>query len=196
MGEIRSALEIALEKAEKIGKASKEELRAQECREKGQRLAARYLNEADFDLAGEIARLSPEEKIPVLRGLVEVLVRNLVLPRDEYALKEVRRALSGLEVVFSAFPEVRNLTREIDRLLSQYLNHREALYQQLKQQFEAQLSDVEKALSDQMGVKVKVDVEMQPQFQEEWRKLRDQLDPQYQQQLDYLKGIFEKALGT
>ncbi len=197
MGEIKSALEIALEKAEKIGKASKEELRAQEWKEKGQRLAARFLSEeGDLDLAEEIARLSPEEKVPVLRGLVEVFLRNIVLPRDEYALKEIRKALSGLETVFSAFPEVKNLTQEIDRLLSQYLNHREALYQQLKQQFEAQVSGVEEALSNQMGVKVKVDVEMQPQFQEEWRKVRDQLDPQYQRQLDYLKGIFEKALGA
>ncbi len=197
MGEIKSALEIALEKAERIGKASREELQAQAWKEKGQRLAARFLSaEEELNLAEEIARLSPEEKLPVLRGLVEVLVRNIVLPRDEYALKEVRKALSGLETVFSAFPEVKNLTQEIDRLLTQYLNHREALYQQLKQQFEAQMAGVEEALSNQMGVQVKVEVEMQPQFQEEWRKVRDQLDPQYQQQLDYLKGIFEKALGA
>ncbi|QJA06160.1 hypothetical protein FVE67_04810 [Thermosulfurimonas marina] len=196
MGEIKSALEIALEKAEKIGKASKEELRAQELREKGQRLAARYLSpEGEVDLAAEIAKLSPEERLPVVRGVVETLLRNIVLPRDEMALKDCQKALQGLEAVFSAFPEIKNLTREIEKLLQQYLNHREALYQQLKQQFETQLAGVEEALSNQMGVKVKVEVEMHPQFQEEWRKVRDQLDPQYQRQLDYLKGIFERALS-
>ncbi|RUM88691.1 MAG: hypothetical protein DSZ24_03010 [Thermodesulfatator sp.] len=196
MGEIKSTLEIALEKAEKLGKASKEELRAQELRERGQRLAARYLSpEEEVDLATEMARLSSEERLPVVRGMVEVLLRNVVLPRDEFALQEAQKALKGLETVFAAFPEVKNLTQEIERLLKQYLQHRESLYQQLKQQFEAQLSGVEEALSSQMGVRVKVDAELQPQFQEEWRKIRDQLDPEYQRQLDYLKGIFERALS-
>jgi len=197
MGEIKSALEIALEKAEKIGRATKEELQVQAWREKGQRLAARFLSpDKEVDLSAEISRLSPEERPHVLQGLIDIFLRNLVLPRDEFSLKEFRKALSGLEAVFAAFPEVKHLTGEIDRLLTQYLQHRESLYQQLKQQFETQVAGVEEALSQQMGVKVKVEAEMHPQFQEEWRKLRDQLDPQYQRQLDYLKDIFRRALGA
>ncbi len=196
MAEIKSALEIALEKAEKIGKASKEELKAQEWKEKGQRLAARFLKQEQVDLVRELSEVPPEGKAPLVRGLVEIFLRNIVLPRDEYVLKDARRALEGLNLVFSAFPEVKNLTREIEKLLSQYLQHREALYQQLKQQFEAQLSGMEEALSQQMGVQVKVEAEMHPQFQEEWRKIRDQLDPQYQKQLDYLKNIFRRVLGA
>ncbi len=194
MGEIKSALEIALEKAERLGKASRAELRAEELKEKGQRLAAQFLSEEEVDIEAEIRNLPAEDRPAFLRGLVETFLRNIVLPRDEYALENVRRALAGLEQTFAASPEVKQLTTEIDRLLSQYLQHRQALYQQLKQQFETQFSSVEEALSDQMGVKVKVDVEMQPQFQEEWRKLRDQLDPQYERQLDYLKAIFERAI--
>ncbi|OAQ20983.1 DUF6657 family protein [Thermosulfurimonas dismutans] len=196
MGEIKSALEIALEKAEKIGRASREELKLEELKEKGQRLAAKFLNsEEEIDLAAEIARLNPSEKGPFIKGIIFTLLRNINLPRDEYALEGAKKALLGLEIVFSAFPDVKQLTQEIERLLSQYLQHRKALYEQLKQQFESQLAGVEEALRNQMGVQVQVDVEMQPQFQEEWRKVRDQLDPQYERQLEYLKNIFAKALN-
>lgn len=195
MGEIKSALEIALEKAERIGRASREELKREELREKGQRLAARFLRSKEpVDLAGETASLKPSERGPFLKGLVLTLLKNINLPRDEYALEEAKKALSGLEQIFSSFPQVKQLTREIEGLLGQYLQHRQGLYAQLKQQFEAQLAGVEESLSQQMGVQVKVDVEMQPKFQEEWQKVRDQLDPQYQRQLEYLKKIFEKAV--
>lgn len=127
--------------------------------------------------------------------MIFTLLRNVNLPRDEYALEGAKKALLGLEIVFSSFPEVKQLTKEIERLLSQYLQHRKALYEQLKQQFESQLAGVEEALRNQMGIQVQVDVEMQPQFQEEWRKVRDQLDPQYERQLEYLKNIFAKALN-
>ncbi|HIE33087.1 MAG TPA: hypothetical protein EYP81_03455 [Thermodesulfobacteriaceae bacterium] len=196
MGEIKSALEIALEKAEKIGRASREELKLEELKEKGQRLAAKFLSsEEEIDLAAEIARLNPSEKGPFIKGVIFTLLRNVNLPRDEYALEGAKKALLGLEIVFSSFPEVKQLTQEIERLLSQYLQHRKALYEQLKQQFESQLAGVEEALRNQMGIQVQVDVEMQPQFQEEWRKVRDQLDPQYERQLEYLKNIFAKALN-
>lgn len=196
MGEIKSALEIALEKAEKIGRASREELKLEELKEKGQRLAAKFLSsEEEIDLAAEIARLNPSEKGPFIKGVIFTLLRNVNLPRDEYALEGAKKALLGLEIVFSSFPEVKQLTKEIESLLSQYLQHRKALYEQLKQQFESQLAGVEEALRNQMGVQVQVDIEMQPQFQEEWRKVRDQLDPQYERQLEYLKNIFAKALN-
>ncbi len=193
MGEIKSAIEIAMEKAEKIGKASKEELIATELEEKGQRTAAKYLSDEDINLLDEIRKYPPKENLHFLKGLVKTFLRNVVLPRDEYALKNAKKALRGLEEAFSAFPEMRQVTAEIERLLEQYLRHRESLYAQLKEQFEAQFSEVEEALSDQMGVRVKVDVESQPQFQEEWKKIRDQLDPQYERQLEYLKALFEKA---
>ncbi len=194
MGEIKSALEIALEKAEKIGKASKEELQAQEWQDRGRRLAAKFLGGEEVKIEEELGRLSPKERLPFLQGLLDTLLRNVVLPRDQVAMDQVKRALAGLEAVFASFPEVKRLTQEIERLLTQYLQHREGLYQQLKQQFEAQLAGMEEALAQQMGVQVKVEVELQPKFQEEWRKIRDQLDPQYERQLRYLKDIFRQAL--
>ncbi len=44
MADIKSALELALERAERFGKASKEELAAAEYQEQGRRLAVNFLD--------------------------------------------------------------------------------------------------------------------------------------------------------
>ena len=192
--EIKSTLEIVLEKVEKMGKASKEELRREELIKEGRRLAAKFLQEKDFSLIKALAEKSTEDRPFILKGAVDTLVRNIVFPRDEQALAEIEKALLGLEQLFSAFPQVKQLTAEIKKLLLLYYQQQKQLYEQLKQQFQVQMSEVEEALKQQYGEQIKVDVEMQPKFQEEWRKLKGKLEEQYRQQLDYLKGLFYKML--
>lgn len=192
--EIKSTLEIVLEKVEKLGKASKEELRREELIKEGRRLAAKFLNEKDFSLLKALATVKPEDKPLILRGMVDTLVRNIVFPRDEHAIAEIERALLGLEQVFAAFPQVKQLTAEIKKLLLLFYQQQKQIYEQFKQQFKAQFSEVEEALKEQYGEQIKVDIEMQPKFQEEWRKIKGQLEEQYRQQLDYLKGLFYKML--
>ena len=55
---------------------------------------------------------------------------------------------------------------------------RKQAYAGLKAEFEAK---VKQAMQQQLGpvVGMKIDVERQPQFQEEWRRLQIQLDSQY-----------------
>ncbi len=192
--EIKSTLEIVLEKVEKLGKASKEELRREKLIKEGRRLAAKFLNEKDFSLLKALAAVKPEDKPLILRGVVDTLVRNIVFPRDEHAIAEIERALLGLEQVFAAFPQVKQLTAEIKKLLLLFYQQQKQIYEQFKQQFKAQFSEVEEALKEQYGEQIKVDIEMQPKFQEEWRKIKGQLEEQYRQQLDYLKGLFYKML--
>ncbi len=194
MGEIRSTLEIALEKAAKLGKASKEELRRERLVQEGRKLAARFLNEKDFSLSRALRQMEEGDRPLVLRGAVDTLVKNIVFPRDKHALMYIRRVLDGLEECFSLFPQVQQLTTEIYKLLSLYLEQQEQLYAQFKQQFQGQMAEVEQALKRQYGEQVKIDPEMQPQFQEEWQKVRSQLEEQYRRQLDYFKSLFYKML--
>ena len=66
----------------------------------------------------------------------------------------------------------------------------------LKNDFQAK---VEQALKQQMGGNmngVRIDVEKQPQFQEEWRKLKAQLDTQYLQLLNQYKQELEALVNS
>ena len=66
---------------------------------------------------------------------------------------------------------------------------RKQAYETLKTEFEAK---VQQAVQQQLGVNagIKIDVEKQPQFQEEWRQMQTRLDSQYHKLLeDYLREL-------
>ncbi len=197
--EIKSALEIALEKAEKIGKASKEELELFQLKEEAQRLSAKFLrNELpDFEekFAQFIKNKTPQQKKAIYQSVVDVFLKNVVLPKYEYQIDDIKKALEGLKKVFITIPEISKLCQQIENLITEYFRHKEAIYNELLNRFNTGVSALEKALSDQLGAEVKVNVEEHPQFKEEWGKIQEKLDEEYGQQLEYFKNLFRKIVS-
>lgn len=197
--EIRSTLEIALEKAEKLGKASKEELWLMNLEEEAQRLAAKFLREElenwEEKMKSLLENKNSNERKAIIKGLVKVFLRNIVLPQTEYQLKDSKRALTGLKIVFKKVPEMDKLCKEVEKLITQYKSHREAIYRELAKRFSAEVEMLQQAISEQLGAEVQVDPESHPRFKEEWNKIRERLDEEYSRQLEYLKGIFEKVIS-
>ncbi|MDI6853675.1 MAG: hypothetical protein QME75_08755 [Deltaproteobacteria bacterium] len=179
MAEIKSALEIALEKAERYGRATKEELRKEEYLEKGRQLAVQFLKE-EGDLAAELAKLPPEARDAAKQAVKEVLVRNIALPREETVDPRAVRALEGLLLVASNQKGMTRLKEEVQQLWQQFLMARNSALQQLKASFSQQVRNVTQALEAQYGQRMKVEVEHLPQFQEEWRKFETNLIQQFE----------------
>ncbi|MFC1871983.1 hypothetical protein ACFLYF_06285, partial [Chloroflexota bacterium] len=73
-----------------------------------------------------------------------------------------------------------------DHYLEMGEQQRKQAYEALKSEFEAK---VKQAMQQRLGsaAGMKVDVERQPQFQEEWRRVLAQQEAQYYQHLDELK---------
>ncbi len=197
--EIKSALEIALEKAEKIGKASKEELELIKLKEEAQRLSAKFLREDFSEFETELRKLlenkTPEQRKAILKSVLSVFLKNIVLPYTQYQLEDAKKALEGLKILFKKVPDISRLCQEIEKLLSSYYINKEAVYNELSKRFSAGVEALEQALSDQMGTEVKINVEEHPQFKEEWNKIKEKLDEEYGNQLEYLKNIFEKIIA-
>lgn len=80
-------------------------------------------------------------------------------------------------------------------MLQEYFFQKEALYQEMVRRFSASLNALEKAVSQQMGTEVKLSPEAHPQFQEEWRKIKDRLDQEYEKQLEYIKALLLKIFA-
>lgn len=179
MAEIKSALELALEKAERYGKASKEELAKEQYQEKGRALAVHYLKE-ERDLEEELKTVPPEAQAAARQAVKEVLLRNVTLPRDEAVDPRQTRALDGLLVVASNKKGMGLLRKEIEQIWQQFLLARNGAYQQLKASFNQQLNTYAKALEVQTGQRVRLEVEHLPQFQDEWRKFESQLISQFE----------------
>jgi len=189
MGDIKSALEIAIEKVERLGEATDEERLKWKYVPEGEKLAARYLKQ-NLNLVAELGNY--EEKVVryIKEGAADILIRNINLPKDELARRNNKRAMEGLKTLKSNKIGVENIYSKMRSIFNHYIEQgeqqRKQAYQRLKVEFEAK---VQQAIQQQLGsaVGIKIDVERQPQFQEEWRKLQTQLDSQYIKLLDEYK---------
>ena len=189
MDDIKSALEIAMEKVEKLGEATEEERLRWKYIPEGETLAAKYLKQGG-NLVAELNRFEDSVRKYVVEGAGDILVRNINLPKDDLAKKNNRKAMDGLKVIKSDKVGVENVYSRLRHIFNHYMEQGEQqkkqAYAQLKAEFEAR---VQQAVQQQLGILpgVRIDVERQPQFQEEWRKLQTQLDSQYYKHLDEYK---------
>jgi len=189
MGDIKSALEIAMEKIEKLGEPTEEERLRWKYVPEGEKLAARYLKR-EFNLVAELSKYEKNVTRYIIEGAAEILIRNINLPKDDLTKKNNRRAMDGLKSLKSDKVGVENVFSKIRRIFNHYIEQgeqqRKQAYQSLKTEFEAKL---QQAVQQQVGLpmRVNIDVERQPQFQEEWRKIQTQLDLQYVRLLDEYK---------
>jgi len=201
MGDIKSAREIAREKVEKLGEVTDEErLKWKYVPEgeklgevtgeerlkwkyvpEGEKLAAKYLKQ-DLNLVAELANYEEKVLKYIKEGASEILIRNINLPKNDLTRKTNKRAMEGLKTLKKDKVGVENIYSKMRSIFNHYIEQgeqqRKQAYAQLKANFEAKFQQaVQQQLGTTMGIKI--DVERQPQFQEEWRKLLTQLDSQY-----------------
>ncbi len=188
MGGIKSAIEIAMEKVEKLDKATEEERLRWRYIPEGEKLAVKYLKQ-DCNLVVEMSQYEENIAKYVIEGASDILIRNISLPKNDLAKSNNRKAMDGLKNLKSDKVGVENVFSQIRRIFNHYVEQgeqqREQAYELLKTKFEA---NIQQAIQQQMGsVEIKIDVERHPQFQEEWLKTQAQLDLQYLKHLDEYK---------
>ena len=189
MGDIKSAAEIAREKIEELEKATDEERLKWKYVPEGEKLAARYLKQS-LNLVAELANYDKKVVGYIKDGASEILARNINLPKDDLARKTNKKAMEGLKTIKNDKVAVENIFSKMRNLFKHYTEQgeqqRKQTYEQLKADFEAR---VRQAMQQQLSplIGMKIDVERQPQFQEEWRQLQIQLDGQYLRLLDEYK---------
>jgi len=189
MADMKSAFERAMERAERLGKASEEDLRKWKYAPEGERLAAKYLKD-ECDLVVEIGKYDDNVRQHVVEGAQGILINNLDLPRNELAKRTNKKAMEAIKELKRDKVSVENVYTKLRRIFNHYEQEGE---QQRRQAYEAVKRDVEarmqQAIQQQLGVagSMKINVETQPQFQQEWRRALAQLESQYLKLLDECK---------
>ncbi len=187
--DIKSAKEIALEKVAQISAATPEERSKWQYVPEGERLGVKYLKE-EVNLIVELQHFPENVRQYINQGAEDVLIRNINMPRDDWARKSARRAMDGLKILKRDKAALENVYSKLRRIFSHYTQQgqqqKQEAYEALKVQFVAKLQE---AIKQQTGnvTGYKVDVERQPQFQEEWRRVQARLDLQYIKLLDEYK---------
>jgi hypothetical protein len=179
---IKSAREIAMEKVAAMGEVTEEERLSWKYVPEGEKLAAKYMKQA-LNLGAELGKFEGKAVGYVKKGVSDILLRNIDLPLNDSARQKNKKAMEGIKALKEDKVAVENVFSKIRNIFNHYTEQgepqRRQAYEQLKTEFTAR---VQEAVKQQMGTaaaNMKIDIENQPQFQEEWRRLKAQLDAQY-----------------
>lgn len=194
MGEIKSALEIAMEKVNQMEDPTEEEKLQWKYIPEGEKLAGRYLKEK-VNLIAELNKFEEGIRKYIINGATGILARNISLPVNDYVKQNNKKAMDGLKLMKTDKVAVENVYSKIRYIFNHYAEQGE---QQKKQAYESLKADLgerlRQALQQQMSpmMNAKIDIERQPQFQQEWRKIQQQIDSQYTGHLnEYVRELIE-----
>ena len=191
MGEIKTAAQIAAEKLAQIGEPTEEERIKWKYGPEAEKLAAQYIMKDDVNLAAEVKKYDDKPRKLVIKTVSDILLRNITLPHNEAARRTNKKSMDGLRLLKNNKGAVDKVYQHLQHVLDHYVQEgakqRKDAYEQLKQQFEAQIQAMVRKQTGTTTERINIDVEKQPQFQEEWQRVQAQMEGQYVQLLDDYK---------
>ena len=194
MGEIKSAFEIAMEKVNQMEAPTEEEKLQWKYVPEGEKLAGRYLKEK-VNLLAELNNFDEEVRKYIVNGASGILARNISLPINDHIKQNNKKAMDGLKIIKKDKVAVENLFSKVRYIFNHFEEQGEKQKKQAYESLKADLgAKIQQALQQQMSpmMGTKIDVERQPQFQQEWRKIQQQIDGQYIKHLnEYIRELIE-----
>ncbi len=192
MAEIRSTMDMVMERAAKMAADSKENTVNDAAEKVGMRLAAEHLQKGDGSLMAVLKEQKQEDQLAILKGMSETLLRNIVLPRDEDLLESSMNALQCVAELSSG--EVSNICSEIQQILTQYSQHKEQMMQQIDDAIRNQLKQKLAEQGAELREDVTINPAMHPQYHEEVNRVLTDLNNQYNEALDQRKDMIRQRL--
>ncbi len=194
MAEIRSTMDLVMERAAQMGKASTEEVEQESAHKKGMQLAAEYLNGKLETLLETVGQQEASHRESIRKGMLDSLIRNIFLARDDEGRERIGKALQGIVELGEGAGDLAAMCAELQNITGQYGQHREQYYNQLKEQMRMQ---IEQSLAQQgMSTEgLNFDPTTEPKFQEEWTRIQGELTGQYEQALTQYIQQMKQRLG-
>jgi hypothetical protein len=199
MTEIKSALELALERTQNI-QGDKESIKSNEHKNAGKRLASAFLDPVDEvdekNVISQIKERSGKEQAWFREGFFTVLLANVSLPVTDDFEHKLSLLEKGFNAVLKERRQIAYIFQQVSQFFSQYLQSREQLEEAVKQQYEPRLREKEKMLEQQMGAKVTLAHEQDQEYLTLLSKNYAQLEEQYNQALQQVKDQLKQMFGA
>ncbi|MCL2704580.1 MAG: hypothetical protein FWE72_00030 [Spirochaetaceae bacterium] len=196
MGEIKSALELALERTNNV-QSDKKLIEKNNTIDEGRKAAFEFMekNSIKEDSLEKIIKGNNKEKQQWLKeGISKVLISNLKLPEDESSFEKINKIRDGFSAILEDKKDIVYLFSQIEQVFKQYLQHKNSVIESLNNNFEQKLKEKEEVLSKQLGAKVTLKPENDPEYKEYLHKVTNQLDQQYREVLVKIKSEIEKRI--
>jgi len=135
MSELRSAWQVAQERANRLGKLSTDEKEQQEresYRQAGQALARKWLDGSQrLDIVTELGKHEEKGREAVRQAVIEHMVEAI-----EFAAAKGVDSVKGIvEAISSLKPELRPKTEELGQLVQEYELAEQKIWQELESQY-------------------------------------------------------------
>jgi hypothetical protein len=186
MSEIKSALELALERTKDV-KGDKESVRAHEMKQHGKRLVTKLMDDPSIDLKKAVKEYPSKDQKAVKDGFFEILLANLSLPTEKADLQKLEPLKKGFEYATGDRRNVNYLFDQLEQLLNQFLDTKQQLIEHLRNQFSQRIREKEEQASKQMGTQVRIDPASDPEFSRALNQNLGNLQNQYGGVIDQVK---------
>jgi len=179
MSELKSAWEIAQEKANRLGKLSAEERKQQErqrYRQIGQALVQKWLDSSQrLDIAAELNKHEEKDRAIIKQAVIEHMVEAIefTTTRGVNSVKRVIKAISSLG------PELQPKVGEISQLVQEY----EEAEQKIRQELESNYRETLHQLRISGTAVAAINIEADPK----WQAARQELIEAFTPRLNDLK---------
>ena len=193
MAEIKSTMEMVLERAARMAAEAPDVVEDDSSMHQGMRLAADYMDGKVEDLAGALNEQAAEKQKDIRKGMMKILLRNVVLPRDEELQVAGERALRGL-LSFGATSDASVAIQELAQIIGQYSQHKEQAIQQLDDAVRQQLQ--QQAMMQGREADPDISPTRHPKYQEELSKLLGDLNGQYNDAMDERKETIASSFDN
>ena len=193
MAEIKSTLEMVLERAARMSASAATPTDNEELQKKGMRLAADFLNGKVTDLTAALANNDPAEAAAIRQGMVDTLLRTITLPRDEQLKATSLLALKGI-ISLGGTP-LAAVCAELQKLLEQYGQHREQTIKQLEDAIRTQLGQQMARRGGEAPATAALNPALHPQYREELARIQGDLNNQYTQAFDQRKELIRQTIA-
>lgn len=192
MGEIKSALEIALARVEGV-ESDREGAREREIEERGKRLVSAALSDPDEHsrLTEALSSASSKEKRLLVQGGLSVLATNMRIAgmsQDGRELPSLKRCYALLTGNNSS---VETAFEQLGPFLERYNQDKRQIADSVKAQILPRLNSQMRELAAKTGMEVHVDPEASPEFGRMLSEGVSHLNSNYQPTLDDLVRFLE-----
>ncbi len=183
MAEIKSTMDMVLERAARMAAAASADTGVEDLEKKGMRLAAEFLQGGRSDLLADLQAEPAGEQAAVRRGMARTLLRNVVLPRDEQLQQGGKLALRAISALGGKSGDIDRICQELGQILDQYGQHKEQMTQQLEEAIKGQMQQLPQGQGGQGNPA------MHPQYREELARMLTSLNGQYTDAMDQRKEL-------
>lgn len=195
MAEIKSTMDLVMERASRMARESSGEPVQDDIHKKGMQLAARFMEGELNNLLEALTELPADVQMATRKGMVEVLLRNIFLPRDESGQQRSEKATDGIINLSGGAGDLAGICEELRHILGQYHQHREQLKEQLEEQVRMQYEQLMAQQDNGMqGQALSPEMALQAKVKEEWSRLEGELSDQYTQALEQHKTSLKERL--